>query len=72
MDSVTPHAWLGASEREVLRGLLLVLVLACVGLSLLALNRHRALRRMQAAERSFRDLYDNITEGVFRSTLDGG
>ena len=26
---------------------------------------------MQAAERSFRDLYDNITEGVFRSTLDG-
>ena len=27
--------------------------------------------RMRAADCSFRDLYDNITEGVFRSTLDG-
>ena len=27
--------------------------------------------RARAAELSFRDLYDNISEGVFRSTLDG-
>ena len=36
-----------------------------------ALNRHRALRRMRRMERSYRDLYENISEGVFRSTLDG-
>jgi PAS domain-containing protein len=26
---------------------------------------------MRQAEQSFRDLYDNVSEGVFRSTLDG-
>src|SRR5690242_4436113 len=47
------------------------LVLLCVGLAILALNRHLAFRKMRAAEQSFRDLYDNIGEGVFRTTLDG-
>jgi PAS domain S-box-containing protein len=71
MDPLIPRTLLGSSEPVVVTGLLVVLALACLGLSCLALNRHRALRRLQAVERSFRDLYDNITEGVFRSTLDG-
>ena len=29
------------------------------------------MRRLRHSERAFRDLYDNIGEGVFRSTLDG-
>jgi diguanylate cyclase (GGDEF)-like protein/PAS domain S-box-containing protein len=37
----------------------------------LALNRHRAVVSAREAEASFRELYDNISEGVFRSTLDG-
>jgi PAS domain-containing protein len=28
-------------------------------------------RRLEASEQSYRDLYQNISEGVFRSTLDG-
>jgi len=34
-------------------------------------NRQRAYTRMREAEQAFRDLYENISEGVFRSTLDG-
>ncbi|MEX0697627.1 MAG: EAL domain-containing protein [Dongiaceae bacterium] len=40
-------------------------------LGLVAINRHRMLVESRRSERSFRDLYDNISEGVFRSTLDG-
>ena len=47
------------------------LVAACVVLGAIALNRHNALLTMRRSERNFRDLYDNISEGVFRSTLDG-
>ncbi|MCR4282344.1 MAG: diguanylate cyclase, partial [Bauldia sp.] len=50
---------------------LLVLVAACVVLGAIALNRHNALLRMCRSERNFRDLYDNISEGVFRTTIDG-
>ena len=51
----------------------MVIVLGVLGLALgiLALNRHVALKRIEEAERSFRDLYNNISEGVFRTTLDG-
>jgi PAS domain S-box-containing protein len=40
-------------------------------LGLVAINRQRLLLALRRSERSFRDLYDNISEGVFRSTLDG-
>ena len=36
-----------------------------------AVNRHKAYRSMEDAQRSLRDLHENISEGVFRSTLDG-
>jgi diguanylate cyclase (GGDEF)-like protein/PAS domain S-box-containing protein len=51
--------------------LIVVLAIVALALGLLAVNRHRLLVRMRKSERSFRDLYDNISEGVFRSTLDG-
>jgi diguanylate cyclase (GGDEF)-like protein/PAS domain S-box-containing protein len=38
---------------------------------LYALDRQSALRRIRASEQSYRNLYENISEGVFRSTLDG-
>lgn len=37
----------------------------------MALQRQRALLSARAAELSFRELYENISEGVFRSTLGG-
>jgi len=52
-------------------GLAAALGLASLALAVLAFGRHRAFLKMQAAEQSFRDLYSNISEGVFRSTLDG-
>ena len=42
-----------------------------VALCALLLNRHSAYLAVVVAERNFRELYDNIGEGVFRSTLDG-
>jgi PAS domain S-box-containing protein len=36
-----------------------------------ALDRQSAVRRLETSEQSYRDLYENISEGVFRSTLDG-
>jgi diguanylate cyclase (GGDEF)-like protein/PAS domain S-box-containing protein len=47
------------------------LAAANVVLTVLAWNRHRAFAEMRRAQQAFRDLYDNISEGVFRSTLDG-
>jgi diguanylate cyclase (GGDEF)-like protein/PAS domain S-box-containing protein len=64
MDALT-----AASETGF--GIASALAVACMGLAAFAIDRHRAYRRMQAAEQSFRDLYNNIGEGVFRSTLDG-
>jgi diguanylate cyclase (GGDEF)-like protein/PAS domain S-box-containing protein len=43
----------------------------CLGLALLAYDRHRTFVAAQRAEWSFRDLYQSIGEGVFRSTLNG-
>src|SRR5690606_19299489 len=47
------------------------LVLVTAGMALLAMNRHASMVRTREVERVFRDLYDNIHEGVFRTTLDG-
>lgn len=59
-------------DREaLLEELLALAVAAAIGLAFLAVQRHRAMLRARAAEESFRELYDNISEGVFRSTLDG-
>src|SRR5581483_3234962 len=46
-------------------------ILACIAIALLAIDRQSALRRIRQSEQSFRDLYDNLREGVFRSTLGG-
>ena len=51
--------------------LVAILVLGLVALGVIAINRQLAVRRLRESERAFRDLYDNIGEGVFRSTLDG-
>ena len=48
---------------------LFVVVLA--GLALILVNRQLTVKRLRESEKAFRDLYDNIGEGVFRSTLDG-
>ena len=52
-------------------GLLAFSALTSVGFALFALERHRALLAAREGARSYRDLYENISEGVFRSTLDG-
>jgi diguanylate cyclase (GGDEF)-like protein/PAS domain S-box-containing protein len=51
--------------------LMAILVLGLVTLGVVAINRQLTVRRLRESERAFRDLYDNIGEGVFRSTLDG-
>jgi diguanylate cyclase (GGDEF)-like protein/PAS domain S-box-containing protein len=58
-------------EPETLALGLAVAVVAGGALAILAADRQRRLDRIRAEERSFRDLYENISEGVFRSTLDG-
>ncbi|MCG8671178.1 MAG: PAS domain S-box protein, partial [Pseudomonadales bacterium] len=45
--------------------------LAALGLALVAFERHRALVSARRGERSFRDLYENVGEGVFRRAPDG-
>ena len=60
-----------AASYQITLGIAAALALVCLALAVLAFDRHRAFRRLQAAEHSFRDLYNNISEGVFRSTLDG-
>jgi diguanylate cyclase (GGDEF)-like protein/PAS domain S-box-containing protein len=54
-----------------LAGLAVAFAILAILLGLVAINRHRHLLVLRKSERSFRDLYDNISEGVFRSTLDG-
>ena len=46
--------------------------LAALGFALIAFERHRALVHARRAEQSFRDLYENVGEGVFRRTPGGG
>lgn len=41
-----------------------------LALAVFAWNRHRAFAQMREAQQAFRDLYENISEGVFRTTLD--
>lgn len=48
---------------------LFVIIVAALGVILV--NRQLTLKRLRESEQAFRDLYDNIGEGVFRSTLDG-
>jgi diguanylate cyclase (GGDEF)-like protein/PAS domain S-box-containing protein len=71
LDSAGAPAHFLRADSDVPAETMLVIVLTVVALALFALNRHRALTKIRGAERSFRDLYDNISEGVFRSTLDG-
>ena len=55
----------------ILLDLAFVLGSLCFFLAVLALNRHSAYRALRERALSFSDLYNNINEGVFRSTLDG-
>ncbi len=48
-----------------------LLVIAFAGLVIILAQRHLTVKRLRESEKAFRDLYDNIGEGVFRSTLDG-
>jgi diguanylate cyclase (GGDEF)-like protein/PAS domain S-box-containing protein len=43
----------------------------CLVLAFVVFDRNRALFAARSAERTFRNLYDSIGDGVFRSTLDG-
>jgi PAS domain-containing protein len=60
-----------AASYQLAVGIAGALGIACLALAILAVDRHFAFLKMRAAEHSFRDLYNNISEGVFRSTLDG-
>jgi len=51
--------------------LIAILVLGLAALGVVAINRQLTVRRLRESEQAFRDLYDNIGAGVFRSTLDG-
>jgi diguanylate cyclase (GGDEF)-like protein/PAS domain S-box-containing protein len=55
----------------VLPAVTLVSFIAVIALAFMAIRRNAALRAAERSVSSFRDLYDNISEGVFRSTLDG-
>lgn len=51
--------------------ILALLVIVVAGLAVILVNRQLTVKRLRESQRAFRDLYDNIGEGVFRSTLDG-
>ncbi|MBA3517409.1 MAG: EAL domain-containing protein [Rhizobiales bacterium] len=65
------HGWFAEPEHGIFIIALGVSVALNLSLALATLHRQRAFANMRQAEQSFRDLYDNISEGVFRSTLDG-
>ncbi len=46
-------------------------VVLLAALVLIIINRQLTVRRLRESERAFRELYEHIGEGVFRSTLDG-
>ncbi len=58
-------------NQATLEWLLAVSSATAAGFAFLAFDRQRALTAARHAESSFRDLYNGISEGVFRSTLDG-
>jgi diguanylate cyclase (GGDEF)-like protein/PAS domain S-box-containing protein len=60
-----------ASLTPGLVALLIAFAALGLGLTVLTLVLVRKLRRARQAARSFHDLYENIGDGVFRSTLDG-
>ena len=62
--------WAGLDRVE-LTEVILVLAAVAFFLAIVALNRQIVVTSLRRNERAFRDLYENITEGVFRSTLDG-
>ena len=59
------------AREQSLEILVALSVLTAVGFAAFALQRHHAVRAARAAEMGFKELYDNISEGVFRSTLGG-
>ena len=58
-------------DRVELIEVILVLIAFSLLLASLAVNRQIMVSGLRRNERAFRDLYENIGEGVFRSTLDG-
>jgi diguanylate cyclase (GGDEF)-like protein/PAS domain S-box-containing protein len=60
-----------AQNPALYQSLLGASALAAIACALLAIDRQRALVAARRSERSFRDLYESINEGVFRSTLGG-
>ena len=60
-----------SNPEQLLVALLAVSILIAMGFASVALQRHRAVLAARTAEQGFRELYENISEGVFRSTLDG-
>jgi len=60
-----------SNPERLLVALLAVSILIAMGFASVALQRHRAVLAARTAEQGFRELYENISEGVFRSTLDG-
>ena len=69
-SSSPPPGW-AALDRVEMTEIALLLLGLCLALGIVALNRQIAVMRLRENERAFRDLYENIKEGVFRSTLDG-
>ena len=69
--AIIGHGWAVTPDYLVLVTILGLSLALNFGLALLAFDRQQAFEKMRRAEQSFRDLYDNISEGVFRSTLDG-
>ncbi len=61
----------GATGNSFVTEVLILVVLIAAALAALAINRQRVIRELRDSERAFRDLYESINEGVFRSTLDG-
>ena len=51
--------------------IILALVTLCAALCAVAISRQVVIRQLRRDERASFDLYANIKEGVFRSTLDG-
>ncbi len=58
-------------DQVMLEWLAAICAAVAAGFAFLAFDRQRALMAARHAEDSFRDLYNSISEGVFRSTLDG-
>ena len=54
-----------------LSGTTLALAILCAVLAALLVHRHGAFLIAREAERAFRQLYENIGEGIFRVTVDG-